>query len=233
MSSSLNLEKGLFAKVSDSLEIEKIWKSAFENRTNLLGKVGSAERLNLRPEIRSKTRLIFSFIPHGTASEKGSKDVVGQFSVGGEMYFFHGTGEVDGHQISLSPEIPLFRVQRRQNYRVKVPPQFRSSLKILKVEEHPLNVSFALFDLSAGGCCLQIPLTGAQLTSNTRFSGILDLQNREAVEVQGYVRHIRELSVNQTKAKLVGIQFQPLTPSLESLLFSVTMELSRHYLRSA
>ncbi len=104
----------------------------------------------------------------------------------------------------------LFRVQRREFFRFKIPPGH-----VLRVEvKAPLSdetLSLKVIDVSAGGLAFSVKkphsddfIAGMQLSS-LRFT-----LNRRAVYCEGFIRHVRSMKIEGEDVQVVGILFHRL-----------------------
>lgn len=213
----------MFDKVSDSNETFKIWSDVSQMRLELYAKVGTVENIVLRPLHIMGSRLVCSPENPIPLSPSARYELVAQFTAGSDKYFFQGYCHFENENVSIEINAPLYRLQRRQAYRVRIPPQYAAHL--VAKEKIPL------YDLSSGGCCLHYPKAQTPFKTGDLVQATLHLGQRDELLIQGVVRHIR-LDPNSPTKSLVGIQFEAVSPALETQLVNVMMELSRYYLRS-
>lgn len=154
--------------------------------------------------------------------------VVVSFQVGTEKYFMQSRLFSDGAKHFLDLGQRLFRLQRRDNYRLPFPPEFGARLLIRGLETLSLNLNLELVNLSGGGCAVDIhPQMGVELRKGQVLRGDLRVKDRLAMPVVGIVRHSRAFGSRGSGIQRVGIEFQNLTPVDKENLIKLVMELHR------
>lgn len=155
------------------------------------------------------------------------------FFIGGEKYFFQGTIRNDGTTLSLDIPEKLYHLQRRQNFRVRLPKNYKAFYNISSVNGQQQNLKFTLEDLSGNGCLISHALS-ALLESHevgNEIAGTLVIQG-ESIELKGIIRHIKIEKHN--KIRSYGIEFIDLSPLLENKLIALTLDISKQlFIRSA
>ncbi|MBL7670417.1 MAG: PilZ domain-containing protein [Bdellovibrionaceae bacterium] len=230
----------MFTKIEDFKETQKIWADLAHRGLEVFAKIGESERIILLPQIHPGGQVFctLKIVPSERTHSQGKiflesltgQDLLGQFSLAGDKYFFRTTWVHEDPFIIFPTEIILYKLQRRQNFRLKVPKAFHSEFVLESVNGKKTQNKVKIWDLSSRGCCLLVEPT-SMFKANDGISGTMTLSKRSPVFVQGIVKHIRTEKVEDKVLRLAGVEFVPLGPALESQLFTVMMELSRLYLR--
>lgn len=223
--------KEMFEKIEKSAEIQKIWAELIKNQIEIYAKIGDSEKIILRPEMQPGSRVFCGYKPLKNLSDLGDQELLGQFILGGDKYFFKAAWTQENQTLMFSSVVSIYKLQRRQSFRLRVPESYHSDFVLTKVNDSLHNRRVKLWDLSSGGCCLQVPSEIAHKSSDS-ISGIMTLAGRAPVKVQGIVRHVRKENHDKKIMQVCGIEFAPISASLDSQLFTAMMELSRMYLRS-
>lgn len=158
------------------------------------------------------------------------EEYVGYFFLGGEKYYFQGKVEAHYGRYSLSLPTELYRLQRRQNYRVKVPEGYQATFTISHVNGKPLNLPTTMADISSQGCRIDIDKKIMMLNTGDKVVGMLKVGNRNPFELSGAVRHAKINELNKSLQN-IGIEFTPLSSILENKLFSITLELHKEFFK--
>ncbi|MBS1971371.1 MAG: PilZ domain-containing protein [Bdellovibrionales bacterium] len=168
-------------------------------------------------------------IPFGLQSPAKETELLGNFFLGGERYFFKTPVKVDQDVVVLRMDSDLFHLQRRQNYRIKIPENYQATLLISSLNKAPVKLTGQLYDLSSGGCRVVLTASTPVLEHGDIIEGHVVIGKRESLEIEGTVRHHKiEKGANVTK-QIFGIEFKPLSSLLEGKLFAITMDLHREF----
>ncbi len=109
-------------------------------------------------------------------------------------------------------ELPknIFRVQRREFLRFKIPPGhvLRVDVKAPLADE---TLSLKVVDISAGGLAFTVKRPHSDdFISGMQLSGLRFTLNRRAIYCQGFIRHVREVKIEGEDGIAVGILFHRL-----------------------
>ncbi len=223
-----------------------------QNITDIFSKLRPDERVslfkdlaNVRGEItvKGESPTLFRFLVMATSGEQQlhcsvplgfpqpqkEVDVLGSFFLGGERYFFKTPVSIEGDLVILRMDTDLFRLQRRQNYRIKIPESYKASLLISVHNKIPTKLKGQLLDLSSGGCRIALVANAPILESGDRLEGHITIGNRESLEIEATVNHHKIENRASAIKQIFGIEFKPLTSMLEGKLFAITMDLHREF----
>lgn len=168
-------------------------------------------------------------VPARTPRPFQEKELFGNFFLGGERYFFKSTLRLNTEIVILRPSKELFHLQRRQNYRIKIPESYHTQFLITSYNNTPVKLRGHVSDLSSGGCKITLPANTPTLETNVPVEATVRISYREPFPVSGIVRHSKiEKSLNNTK-QTFGVEFTSSSPQLEGKLFAIIMDLHREF----
>jgi hypothetical protein len=112
------------------------------------------------------------------------------FTNRGKKYFAQAFVQDTGNQFFLVIEGPLFKVQRRQSFRLKLPGEYPMKVQLFEMNGHKMDESSRLIDISEGGCSLSVPLSLAG--SMGAYIGLhIKIGSRPAFVQFGHVRYLK------------------------------------------
>jgi hypothetical protein len=141
------------------------------------------------------------------------------FNSRGEKYFAQAFTQDTGTHFFLVIEGPLYKVQRRQSFRLKLPSDYPMKVDLFEMNGHRMNEKARLLDLSEGGCSLSVPLSLA--SSMGAFIGLnIKIGARPAFVQYG---HVRYLKADKSQVRF-GVKFDQ-NSERNSDLFNLTRDL--------
>ncbi len=147
------------------------------------------------------------------------KEITIQFNCRGEKYFAQAFTQDSGTQFFLVIEGPIYKVQRRQSFRLKLPGDYPMKANIFEMNGHRMNETIRVLDLSEGGCSLSVPL--ALAGSMGAFIGLnIKIGARPAFVQYGHVRYLKA----EKPYVRFGVKFDQ-NKDLNSDLFNLTRDL--------
>lgn len=220
--------KNIFEKVDGLEKNSELWKQMVFSQIAITCSLGDKKEI-LIPKRKDHLEIYCSSENLPDIVKIQNKSVVGQFKLADTQYFFYSTYRLEPGYLVINCDVPLYKLQRRQVYRLKVPRTFGASATILKVGDDETHIKTQLIDLGVGGCGLAL-VQDLKLKENSTVLFQLNFDKREPQNAEGVIRFSRKDLIQGRKHYLIGLQFKNTTASLDSTLFSVMMELSRKYL---
>ena len=217
----------IFTRISDPAEKSRFFIDLAKSRSEIIAKVPepSAEILVLTAAEYHDPKLVCK-IAGATSQLPPTGELILTFFIGGEKYFFQANYKVQGQQLSLLCLGPLFHLQRREDYRIKIPKSYQALFEIVAVNGKTDKKSIPLMDLSGGGCRIQVDPKVLPLKSPDLLKGHLYLPDRKPIPVAGSIRHTRMDSEGQS-SMVCGIQFVDLGEPVKNKIVAVVMDLYR------
>lgn len=225
--STLPASQDIFTRISDASEKSRLFYDIVDTRGEIQAKLPdpSADVFILMAYDYSDKRLHCK-INGATSTMPGQGTLITTFFIGGEKYFFTTEYKSTGDQVSLLTANPLFHLQRREDYRVKIPASYRALFEIVSVNGKTEKRSILMMDLSGGGCRIQVDPKVMPLKVGDELKGHLFLPDRSPIPVTGSVRHTRA-DVHGKAPTVCGIQFVGLTEPMKNRIIAVVMDLYR------
>jgi len=142
-----------------------------------------------------------------------NEEVVCTFDTKEDKYIFKTTLNASQGQANLNVPAEIFRIQRRNDFRVDIPTEVKYTCKIRTVNKKTVNVDVTLEDLSLGGCKVTLPENVYKMESNCQLELTLQMNQFESDELKAISRNVK-LIENQNVQR-IGLQF--LTPDADTL----------------
>lgn len=230
-STGKNPPKEMFTMIESSSETTKIWSDLIRGRILISAKIGDSDKINFTGVQNAGARIYCSLMSPAAIEKYNGGELLGQFSLNADKYFFKSSWEYRSPNLVLPTKVIFYRLQRRQNFRLRVPGSFACSLSLKTEKSNSATKVHKIWDSSSGGCCLMTDPSGP-FRMGDKITGLLTLGRRDPLDVDGIVRHVRTEKIDNKAVKAIGIEFTPIRADLEGQLFTTMMELSRLYIRS-
>ena len=226
---SVSQESDIFSKISEQERL-RLFKDLATARIEIAAKGVPDEVYRFNVERTTPRNQLVCSIPFGLSAPENEKDLVCQFFIGGERYFFKALARIENEKVVLEPNSPLFHLQRRQSYRIKIPEKYPAKFLISEINKRELKLSADLYDLSSSGCRVILLASSPILQPGDQIKAHMFISNREPLEVEGTVRHHKvETYATKTTKQIFGVELNPLSSFIEGKLFSITMDLHREF----
>jgi hypothetical protein len=212
----------IFTKVNDLNERETIFNDLNRIKSEILAKplgklkkpfllkVKSYDGQQLECEIKDK-----SLLPLIESEE----ELIFHLPLRDEIYLCATKFKCKRGMVYISSNTELYYLQRRENFRLRLPAGLKSQLQFQTTNGHPCTGKLQIEDLSAGGCRLKLNPKVLSLKLKDKFSGILDLPGYEEIQIEGEVLRMDESSY--------GVQFINQTGPAEHRIGVLVIELYR------
>lgn len=222
--------KDIFTRISNPDEREKIAQDVARLKPDLLCKAEASD--DIIPMEVSRIEQKFRLVCRTRAGAKPPiplpVSVILSFSIGSDRFFMT-TDIVDlgGGYYEVNFAKDIFQLQRRQSYRIRIPDNHFSDLKITVSNNNAVtNLSGRIVDISSGGARMLLKHADPVLKLDDKVEGTLVIGRRAPIAYQGVVRHVKVES-QKPPAQIIGVEFTGMTPVMEGKLFAITMELHR------
>jgi hypothetical protein len=206
----------IFTRINDSSEKVRLYEDLAATRGEIHAK---------KPQAAADVFILLAYdysneklhckLTGATAALGPSGVLTTTFFVGGEKYFMQADYQVIGDQVILKAAQHLFHLQRREDYRVRIPSSYRALIEIVSINGQTKKHSIPLMDLSGGGCRIQLDPKFLPLQMHDTLKGHLFLPDRDPILITGSVRHVRV--ENHGRGPMIcGIQFVGLSEPLKN-----------------
>ncbi len=157
----------------------------------------------------------------------GTENVIICFNINSDKYFIQSTitPSAQGQSWIIDGLNDIFKLQRRQHYRVNIPPAYKSKAVFRDPKSDSKICSGIISDISSGGCKVLLDKPSLLEINQTPFIDIY-IGRRDAITLVADIRSVRTLTDPLGKQAL-GVMFKSVSSLTESKIFAITMELHR------
>lgn len=202
------MDQDIFKLIKSEEERLKLFRDLAQAAGEVLCK-GKAENLcKLRVESYNvKSNTLQCSLENGSTALENQESFLGYFFLGGEKYYFEGTITVSAGKYHLPLPQEVFHLQRRQNYRVRIPDGFQAFFNIKAVNNQAQPITGTLGDLSSQGCKVIYKLDAPLMKVGDSVVGQLVIGKNTPIEIAGTIKHLKIDDGNKT-IQTFGIEFK-------------------------
>lgn len=220
------MSSSYFAKVSTSKEHEELLQTLAQTRPRLDGFDQRLARYEFAVEQCEKMEL--KLVLKRGRPLRGQHNLTLNFHLQGAQYFAKVALSELAAGVYRTKIGDIYKLQRRANFRVRVPESVELGIEITKVGESKLRRYFRLADISAGGAAVLLSHVDATLLPPQQsFEGVLYCPGNKRLPVQGGIRYCRKMKGYPGFEFVAGVQFVGMATSVEADLLAVIMEIYR------
>ncbi len=226
-----------FEKVRSLVERRKIFETLLHEKTEILCKGDDETLFHLHPISIVSDSHIHGWMELIDGLPQKDCDIIGNFTVGSERYFFQTSLKVADGEAGFLINSDVFRLQRRSSIRLHVNPIYEMYLAITEFKGGAVYSIAQLADVSAGGARiffsdLDSPIQASNsktlnLQLKDRFKAILHLGSKKSLEVYCEVKHSQQAIYRGSVVEHFGIEFVDLSPAVKNRLLALTMDLQK------
>lgn len=222
----MNMQKDFFTKISDVAEKDRIFKDLGSSASEILAKSlePNSELMHFKAESYQGNELT-CVVQTKKSQLQSQGELILQFMLGSEKYLISTQYQVRQDKVIVQTKAQLFHLQRREDFRLRLPESFQGIFALEKQNSKPNFGKFHLVDLSGGGCRFQIKANVGELNIGDQVEGALILPQRDKISIKGTIRH--EKDDDSTKTLMAGVQFVDLRPLEKNRIIAVVMDLYR------
>jgi c-di-GMP-binding flagellar brake protein YcgR len=221
---SMTSEENIFTPVLNRGERERIFsrltherkKFSFQAKKNLY--VGRVVR-------RDKNDLIFE--SESTFQSKAPIEVTVSFSLGSELYFMKTIVVQARDHVHLKIDKTIFKLQRRDSFRLVIPARYRSTFELRSVDLQSLRKGYSVVNLSGGGLNIEILEANELLQVGCHVTGMLIVGEYFIRPIVGTIKHMRALGSMGSGVLRAGIQFEGLSRADREQIVEFVMKIHR------
>jgi hypothetical protein len=212
--------RDIFTKINDLKDRDKVFYDLAAAKTEIVGKVHgtSSDTYILKAKFYTEHELECEVIG-GTHSLPKTGEMIMQITLGAEKYLCSSPFHLRQDRVYMKTNVDLFHLQRREDFRLRLPMSYKAHLLIQNVNGKPVSEKRALIDLSGGGCKISNDRNLFPLVSNDLIAGELEFPDRPAVSVRGVIRHAGE--------DKLGIEFSGISAPAKNKIVALVMDLYR------
>jgi hypothetical protein len=233
----LDMAKIPFEKIRSLIDRRKLFEALLREQTEILCKGDDESLFHLKPISIVSDSLIHGWMEPIEELPKLDTEVLGNFSVGTERFFFHAPLKVMEEEATFHVNCDVYRLQRRSSLRLAVASEYECYVAITESHGKPVYSIAQVADLSAGGARLffsdiDSPIQAGNskaihLKVGDQFKAVLHLGRKKNLDVQCQVKHIQQGVHRGAVMDYYGVEFVELTTHSKNRLLSLTMDLQR------
>lgn len=233
-----HLSPDVFTKISDPDEKKIIYDDLAKAKIELLTKsLEPQAHLNILNPYEFQEPFLFcqlkTSMPVGFKSEEM---LIISFTLSEVKYFTQCPVEVKTGLretvIKLNTTGPIYKLQRRENFRIKIPKSYPMFLEVLNWTSTAENMQTALkievIDLSAGGCKIHYRDSQIPLMEKMEINGILHIPDRDSISCLSRVCYLQKDSSNK-HFSFAGLEFMQFSEIQKNRLAAFVMDLYREF----
>lgn len=215
------LKSEAFTKIADEVSKIKIYNELIASGQNIQFKEShqGAALLLLGPMSIFRQKLSCQIL-NSSALTNAMGEGVASFQVGDEKYYAALQFESQENQVFLSLDEPLFHLQRREDFRLKIPESLKLSLK-LTTASGETSTANSLLDLSSGGLKAE---TDLNLQIEDKAQMLLSIEGFKPINASVRVK-FQKPALQRKGFFQVGLQFDQISDKEKNAIFSVVMDL--------
>ena len=218
-------EENIFLKIKDPVERKQLFDQIVSLKSDITAKPADSEREAVILTVvgwAAKGQIMSS--PASPLSFKKTDNLILQFVVDQDKYLTIAKFEMNSDKVLLNPIGDLFKIQRRDDFRVKLSKSYAAKLSIIKINTKSMSTKFIVTDLSAGGCQIELNTSDIHMKSMDHLEGEITLHKRNPIKVIAEVRHIAAHPTDSRK-QIIGLQFLYLEEIEKNRLVSIVLDL--------
>lgn len=202
----------------DAMELKEVLEFLFNKNTEVNVKVGSSHtKTNFVPTQKKQLTLINRFQTKFTRQQ-----IVCNFEIKGDQFFFKSQCETDDHGILVDPPEKIYKLQRRNNFRINIPLTLPQTTQI---KEKP-QLKVICRNISLGGALLSLSTSKSDdFKLNDIIHVSISIYDFQEKNIESIVRFVEFKEHSQTV--LMGVQFLELDSDQNSILQATLIKIDR------
>ena len=217
-----------FKRVSDPADKMRLLEDLAKSRFEIQVKIPGTESVHTTKAFEFNGEKVICILPVALKNIDKTGSIIFSFFIGGEKYFMDANYKVIAGELVVSIPENIFHLQRRDHYRIRIPAEFSALFEFTSVNGKLLKGSAVLFDLSAGGCKMEIDSSKAKFENDDQIKGELFLNDRKPIPVTGKIKHLQKKQSDKLRL-WVGLQFVDLSEKEKNRIGSLVMDLYREF----
>lgn len=231
-----------FEKVRSLVERRKLFESLLQEQSEILCKGEDDSLFHFKPTVLAGDSVMEGWFSAIEKNPVADTQILGNFTVGSEKYFFHAPLKVSGDEGSFEVSCDVFKLQRRASLRLQIPASFGMYLAITEFQGKNIYTIAQIADISAGGARIFFSdahsTTTASGTSKDpglragdQFKCVLRTNSKRNLDLSAIVKHSQKSVYHEEIIEQFGIEFTDLTPLLQNRLLGMTMDLQQRLVK--
>lgn len=227
-----------FEKVRSLVERRKLFEGLLREQNTIVCKGADESLFQIKPMSIVGNSHMIGLITAIEKAPTNDTEVIGNFSVGVDRYFFQTPMQIQGDEALIQLSADIYLLQRRASLRLGIQPEYGIFLSIIEFQGKPVYSIAQIADLSAGGVKFFFSNVDSPVPAHMnskkldfrvgdRFKGVVHFTNAKKIEITGEVKHIQQAVHRGEIVEHIGVEFVELTGWMKNRLMSLTMDLQR------
>lgn len=218
----------IFTRLASHEEVLKILNDLAQAKGDLLAKKsGPEDQVFIFHVLKSENNTLICTTNPPAQMNHDSGDLICSFFLGGEKYFMQTQYQVRDRQLLVKTPEDIYHLQRREDYRIKIPNHFKALFEVHQINDKYIKYSLPIWDLSGGGCRLCLNDKKYKLNAEDELHGHLFFPDRQPTQVHAVIRHVRPGPDKETS--LYGLQFLGMSEMQKNRIAAVVLDLYREF----
>jgi hypothetical protein len=217
-----------FSRIGNAEEKDRLFQDLCISPCEIIAKVhdSASEITYLKADIYTGIEISFRLIdPDFKFNETG--ELILQITLGGEKYLCSSPFHFHEDRVVIKTTGPLYHLQRRDDFRLKIPESFQAEFRIQSVNKALRPQALKIFDLSGGGCRVNHSSVPDPLKIGDVLTGEISIVGRPTISISAEVRHVIEDEPHKTQS--LGLMFIEVSTSMKNRLSGLVMDLYRQF----
>lgn len=202
----------------DAIELKDVLDFLSTRNTEVNVKIGSSHaKTNFMPSKRKDLTIINKF-----QTKFDPQQIICNFDLKGDQFFFKSLCHTEDHAIVIDVPTKIFKLQRRNNFRVNIPLTMPQTVQI----KEKLHMKAICRNMSLGGALLSL---AASKSDDFKLNDIIhvsiSIYDFQEKNIESVVRFVDYKEHSQTV--LMGVQFLELDSDQSSLLQTTLVRIDR------
>lgn len=216
-------------------EANAVFKKCIHEKINCTLAVDLAAALSSAESIQKKVVLNVLFDNKLLANKfyiilKSSHELentVGSFNLklGTRMFFFKSTISKDAKGFFIADNVQMFELKRRRHERFEIPADWSQSCSVFIENKKDFKLDAQILDVSLSGVRLFLKAQLPEFKTDQKISFVFQIHKRGEVMLTGAIRFVKK---DSNFFQTLGVEFQNLTPLLESKIQNTCEDLERN-----
>lgn len=202
----------------DAMERKDVLEFLFNKNTEVIVKIGSSHaKTNFVPSQNEQLTIINKF-----QTKFAKQQIICNFEIKGDQFFFKSQCQSDTHGITIDPPEKVYKLQRRNNFRINIPLTMPQTTQI---KEKP-QLKVICRNISLGGALLSLTTSKSDdFKLNDIIQVSISLYDFQEKNIESIVRFVDYKEHSQTV--MMGIQFLELDSDQSSTLQATLVRIDR------
>lgn len=222
-----DLVQNFFKKVSTRSERMRAYNTSIDSKSHVWVQDENKNIHVFEPIELLDSKLILK--SSATCNIQDNSEAIVTFAFGQEKYFIKTKFNSYGfNAYSINIDEPLYTMQRRGSFRVKIPASYNARIDIESINGTDVYKTFPLGDLSGGGAAIEVLSNEIfDIESGDELRGTIYVDDKLTKHIVSSVRYKETIGSSGSGYTKVGIQFLNLSTQERQRIVRVVLDIHR------